>query len=476
MITQRMERPGVSMFRATTAARPAGGASRRVSPGPRTSRYRLDRIIGRGGMATVYRGVDTVLNRPVAVKLFDRQGASDEDLERYEAETLMLASLNHPCLVTLLDCGSQSVDGRPCAYLVMELVNGPDLAGSITRGPLPLEQVAQIGSDLAGALEYVHERGIAHLDVKPANVLLVPRSGGRASRAKLTDFGIATPFGLLDEEPGEFILGTAAYLSPEQVTGEPVTSASDVYSFGLVLLECLTGRTEFRGEPTDSALARIDRDPQIPVGLPRRWRDLLAAMTARVPAARPSAAELEGVFRRLLADGGEDRPRRATASDAVPIVPPGQRYDVLDVPPDRVFDRITAHAARILNVPVAVLSIADRDDVRFGSRAGAANPGTVRTLASVAAPWPRAAARLDGLHGRGVTGDADLVDALGARFSASAPLVDRSGHDIGSLCVLDFEPRGLTPSEEASLADLAEMVLHELELRLAARRVVLAVA
>ncbi|WP_233193294.1 serine/threonine-protein kinase [Cryobacterium sp. Y29] len=262
-------------------------------------RFSIESLIGAGGMASVYRANDTALGRTVAVKLFRADGGAS-DPERQSGEIALLASLNHFALVTLFDAGTAIVDGAPRAYIVMELVDGPDLRTRIESGPLPSLDVAIMGADLAEALHYVHEQGIIHRDVKPANVLLAP-SGfpGRGMHAKLADFGIAR---LLDETrltATGSLLGTASYLSPEQALGGVIAAPTDVYSLGLVLLECLTGVRAYPGTAVESAMARLQRQPEIPSQLGRQWTEVLRAMTARDFADRPTAADAAGLLRAL---------------------------------------------------------------------------------------------------------------------------------------------------------------------------------
>lgn len=251
-------------------------------------RYELLTLLGRGGMADVYRARDRVLSRDVAVKMLRETSTEGSDRARFVAEGRILASLSHAGLVTILDAGAE-----PEPFVVMELVEGPTLAQVIARGPLPLEQVALIATQVGEALAYVHDRGVVHRDVKPGNVLLGP---GR--RVRLADFGIARLVGdtARHTRTGQAI-GTAAFLAPEQITGREVTGAADVYSLGLVLLEALTGRREYPGTPTEAAFARLHRPPRIPDELPAVWRDLLGAMTADEPSGRPRSHDIAARLR-----------------------------------------------------------------------------------------------------------------------------------------------------------------------------------
>jgi hypothetical protein len=295
----------------------------RTEPAVLGARYVLGESLGRGGMAEVFRARDTTLNREVAIKVFAQHSAiPDNDLRRTN-EVHLIASLSHPGLVTVFDAGRDTTDpSDPFAYLVMELVEGTTLAHRIESGPLPAAEVADIAAQLAAALAYVHGRGVVHRDIKPANVLLAsphePDATGRVT-AKLTDFGIAR---LLDSSrltvEGTTV-GTANYLSPEQVTGSGVDPASDIYSLGLVLLEALTGEIAFPGNGVESAMARLHRDPAIPSWVGDGWRALLGDMTASDPSARPDAATVGARVRRL------GPVQRDTAPTVVFAEPPASR-------------------------------------------------------------------------------------------------------------------------------------------------------
>jgi serine/threonine protein kinase len=290
-------------------------------------RYVLDELIGHGGMADVYRATDRMLLRSVAVKVL-REVSDPRQRARFIDEARTLAALNHPGLVTLLDAGFTA--DRP--YLVMELVEGRTLAELITETGLPPAEVAAIGRQLAAALDYAHGRGVVHRDVKPSNVLL---SG---DRALLVDFGIARLVGAADHHTrtGDAI-GSPAYLSPEQVASEELGPASDIFSLGLVLLEALTGRRAYTGSPVEAAVARLNTAPAIPTSLGPDWRALIARMTHREPANRPSAAEVADEL--AGAPGSASGPSAAAAADPLeatselavtmeaPLLPPSAPAD-----------------------------------------------------------------------------------------------------------------------------------------------------
>lgn len=247
-----------------------------------SDRFRARQLIGRGAAADVYRAHDAALDRPVAVKMF-RPGHDETALRRFTEETRTLAGLSHPGLVEVFSCGVEA--DRP--YLVMRLVEGETLQSLLLSGPLSPGRTAELGARLADALAYVHRQGIVHRDVKPSNILL-----DDAGRPVLGDFGIAiTADGTRMTRTNE-IIGTPAYLAPEQVLGEDVGPATDVYSLGLTLLECLTGTTEYRAHSeVATAIARLHRAPRLPEGLPPRLAALLRAMTDKDPCGRPTAAQ-----------------------------------------------------------------------------------------------------------------------------------------------------------------------------------------
>ncbi|GAA1689322.1 hypothetical protein GCM10009792_06850 [Microcella alkalica] len=258
-------------------------------------RYRIERLIGRGGMSTVFAATDTALGRSVALKLFS--GTNRGDFDRQSAEIGVLAGLSHPGLVTLYDA-FESEDGE--GVIVLEYVDGPDLRQRLRQGPLAPAAVRLMGRSIADALAYVHALGIVHRDVTPANILLPgERTHGSLPVAKLTDFGIARIIDSTRQTSEGSVIGTAHYLSPEQAIGADVGPASDVYSLGLVMLESMTGERAFPGTGIEALAARLHRPPAIPDSIPDAWRDIIADCVAREPGDRPAADDLLRRLRRL---------------------------------------------------------------------------------------------------------------------------------------------------------------------------------
>ena len=354
----------------------------------------IDRI-GAGGMADVFRATDILLGRDVAVKVFRSVVDGPQNTlgaERQEIELRALARLGHPNLITLFDA---SIADSP-AYLVMELVCGPSLSERIdSEGALPEPEVRVIGAQIADALGYVHAQGMVHRDVKPANILIGRDgvSGDDPVRARLSDFGIVR---LLDTErltSADLTLGTASYLAPEQARGGAVDPAADVYSLGLVLLEALTGTRAFDGPPMEAVLARLSSSPTIPDTLPRPWPDLLAAMTATEPAARPTPSEVARTLR-----GDSSRPVSLAALDtaaigAVPMAAAGAAAAAEAGPPptgvvpvDDAAGARPPRRGRLVGVLVAVVAVllAGAGALALGGHGRGTTHGTTPTQGSTA--------------------------------------------------------------------------------------------
>src|SRR6516162_2618259 len=243
--------------------------------GTRLGSLEITALLGKGGMGEVYRARDNKLKRDVAIKILPDEFSRDADrVARFQREAEVLASLSHPNIAGIYDLQHSG----ETQFLIMELVEGETLADCIKRGPLPVEDALQIGKSICEALEAAHEKGIVHRDLKPTNVKITPDGG-----VKVLDFGLAkigqtqssavlskSPTLLSASMPG-MIIGTAAYMSPEQARGRNADHRSDIFSFGCVLYEMLTGKQAFEGDDVSDILAAVLRtDPDfnlLPVNL-----------------------------------------------------------------------------------------------------------------------------------------------------------------------------------------------------------------
>jgi serine/threonine protein kinase len=261
-------------------------------------RYQLEELIGEGGMGSVWRATDRTLERTVAVKVFWVRTADETDAGRRESEKRLLAAVSHPSLVTLYDAHLSDDD---VSFLVMEHIDGGTLSSLIARGAIAPRDAASLATDLGEALHVVHEAGIVHRDVKPANILLrPPLTPEHTFRAVLADFGIAHVVDATRVTTPGVAMGTAAYISPEQVRGHAPTPASDIYSLGLVLLEALSGSRAFSAQtPIEAISVRLTAAPAVPGDWGYGWKSLLTAMTALDAEARPTAREVAERARQL---------------------------------------------------------------------------------------------------------------------------------------------------------------------------------
>jgi serine/threonine protein kinase len=279
-------------------------------------RYRVGPLVGRGGMADVHRGEDLATGEPVAIKRLRRP----PDPARWSSREIgALSRLDHPAVVRLRAWG---FDGT-IPYLVLDLVEGGPLSEVVAGGALAVSQAVGVVADVAAGLAHAHARGVIHRDVKPSNILI-----DRAGRPHLVDFGIARLADATATTAG-LVMGTAAYLAPEQVRAERVGPAADVYALGLVLLECLTGERAFPGTFSEAAAAHLLRDPAVPPSISPALRTLIGAATAREPTDRPPAAALAAALRSQLAFDSQPLTTVVVAPDTR-VLPAG-----LVVRPDR---------------------------------------------------------------------------------------------------------------------------------------------
>jgi eukaryotic-like serine/threonine-protein kinase len=278
-------------------------------------RYELEELVGRGGMSSVFRARDRLLERRVALKILHDSHLADSDLtERFRQEARSVAQLSHPNIVTVIDRGES--DGR--MFIVFEYIEGEDLKALIERtGPLPVRRALEYAIEIARALAFAHAHGIVHRDVKPQNVLLNGDGG-----AKVTDFGIARAVDVEGVTRTGTILGTSSYIAPEQASGGQVDACTDVYALGVVLFELLTGKIPFEGENFVAIAMRhvhepapsvLDRRPDVPL----RVAQAVERAMAKDPADRfASMDELLAELEACLAELGS-----SPADDATLITP-----------------------------------------------------------------------------------------------------------------------------------------------------------
>jgi Protein kinase domain len=353
-----------------------------LTNGTRLGPYEITGALGAGGMGEVYRATDTRLGRTVAVKVLWPRLASDPDQRaRFEREARAVSSLNHPHICTLYDVGETG----ETQYLVLEHLEGETLAARVARGPLPLDQALRFGIEICDALDRAHRQGLTHRDLKPANVMLTP------SGTKLLDFGLAKPRPVVAAPPPDaatqvapvtsqgMILGTIEYMAPEQVEGREADARSDIWAFGCLLYEMVTGVRPFQGATPASVVAAIlEREPSSPprgtASLPPRLWDAIATCLQKNPDDRwQSARDLARELSRCAAAPAERAAAAAPAANsrrvwlaaiaaalvaaAVPTVwlasrpsrpaaPPGPPVIVLmdSTHPERIYDEQTRKA------------------------------------------------------------------------------------------------------------------------------------
>ena len=300
-------------------------------------------------MGTVHRAHDTRLDRPVAIKtLHEGRAVDDVTRARLRAEAQLAGTLRHPGVVQVFDYGEEAGAAGPAPYVVMELVEGMPLSEILReQGPLPADAVAALVGDVARALEAAHGAGIVHRDLKPSNILIAPDG-----HAVLLDFGVARSDAMEPLTETGLIIGSADYLSPEQVRGERATPASDVFGLGVVAHQSLSATSPFhRDTQAATVLARLHEDaPELPASVPAPLRRLVAAMLTREPEARPSAAQVAA--------------RAATAARAGPVLPPMPTPAPAPAPRQR-WNRqrllVIAAAAVVLAGSLGLLALQHRD-------------------------------------------------------------------------------------------------------------------
>jgi serine/threonine protein kinase len=453
----------------TGPGRPPDAAGPPAPPGRKIGKYEVVARIGGGGFGTVYEAFDPLIQRKVAIKTCE-VGTPETRARTYQ-EAQLAGRLQHPNITTIYDFG---LDGD-VPYIVQEFLPGEDLDKRIASGePFALGKKVKILVGVALGLEYAHRAGVMHRDIKPSNIRLLDG----ASAIKIMDFGIAKAQNAeVDITKAGVAVGSAGYMSPEQICGDPVDHRTDIFSFGLLAYELLTGRKAFRGESLFKLLETVVKDEPPPIeelvpGLPPALVDLVRKAMKKEPAERYQTAR---ELRDALVEVHESLPPEEAITDSHPLLPPDEaarllalaRYEVLDSEPEAGFDDLARLATRLSQTPYALISFVDRDRQWFKSRVGFEASETPREHAICSHT----------ILGRGplVVGDlaADsrfagnpfVKNAPGLRFYAGVPLVTGDGYALGTLCVLDRVPRQLTPDQIDSLSALARQTMSSLELR-----------
>ena len=361
-----------------------------IPPGSRLGRYQVVEQIGRGGMATVFRAYDPELNRHVAVKVLPSFQVEDPTfVERFRQEAQSIARLNHPNIIQVYDFG----EDKGFTFIVMEYVTGGTLSRHVTNA-LPLEEVLEWVSPIAQALEYAHSQSIIHRDIKPANVL-VDASG----KPKLSDFGLAR---LLEGSAGltskNAVLGTPAYMAPEQALGRPADQKSDLYSLGVIIYQMLVGQVPFRGDtPSETLMAHIHQPVPLPTVTDPQFDARLEAILIRALSKDPDAryATADKLIQALSSasvggDTGEDVGTEATVAEQVLARAAGERTAQRRLPLGLAVLLIALGVTLLGTTGIVLFASIDFGERRETGPGVAPIPAGALTLEKPATPSPKA--------------------------------------------------------------------------------------
>jgi serine/threonine protein kinase len=440
----------------------------------RVGRYQVQSLLGSGGTGCVLQALDPVLNRTVAIKLLLPELATLPDArEQFLREARAVACLRDENVVPVYTAEEEG----GLVYLVMQHVPGGTLADRL-RAPRSLRglEVLHIARQVTRGLAAAHARGLVHRDIKPSNVLLeldpghagVPApSEGDWYKVKIADFGLVQ---VAAEGPAGRTLpkgGTPGYMAPEQITGDPVSSRTDLYALGVLLYHMITGRPPFVALRTDELLRKQlagspPRPSEVAPGLVSEGLEaLILELIQREPAARPATAA--DVLRRLEALGGEavlspeERARLAAL----------RRYRVLDIDQDPTLDDLAALASHVCGTPMALVNLMDEDRQWTKARVGISVQQTARNLTfchhTIRQRTPMVVP--DATQDRRFANNPLVQSDPNIRFYAGVPLLTTDGLALGALCVIDRVPRQLTAEQETALATLSRLVQRHLELR-----------
>jgi serine/threonine protein kinase len=460
----RKDRTGPGVVVPTASADNSDAAGKK-----KIGKYDLVSKIGGGGIGTVYEGFDPLIQRKVAIKTCEV--GTPEIRARTFQEAQLAGRLQHPNITTIYEFGIE--DDVP--YIVQEFLTGTDLDKVITSGaPLPIGEKVKILLGIALGLDYAHRSGVIHRDIKPSNIRVL-----EGNAIKIMDFGIAKAQNEASEiTKTGMAVGSAGYMSPEQICGDPVDHRADIFSFGAVAYELLSGRKAFRNENLFKLLETIVKEEPEPLSIaapevPATLAEIVHKTLHKEPAKRFQTAEelrdaLIAVHDTLDPEvpvvqvSGTPLPQNEAARMAALA-----RFDILDSDPEREFDDLARLASQVCGTPYALISLVDRDRQWFKARVGVEARETPRSVSLCA----HAILGHDPLVVPDASKDSRFSNnplvrsGPGFHFYAGAPLVTNDGHAIGTICVLDRKARELDPDQIESLRALSRQVVAQLELR-----------
>lgn len=428
-------------------------------------KYEIVGKIGAGGFGTVYEAFDPLIQRKVAIKTCDA-GTPDTRARTFQ-EAQLGGRLQHPNITTVYEFGLEG----DVPYIVQEFLSGEDLDRIILRGdPLPREEKVKILVGIALGLEYAHKSGVIHRDIKPSNIRVL-----EGNAIKIMDFGIAKSQNEVSDITKKGVaVGSAGYMSPEQICGDPVDHRTDIFSFGLLAYELLTGQRAFRDENLFKLLENVVKEEPVPMeelapDTPAALAEIVRKTMRKDPAERYQTVR---ELRDALVSAHEDLPEEAPRASLLPANEDARRsalvrFDVLDSEPEQEFDDLARLAARIAGTPFALLSFVDGDRQWFKARVGIDAHETPRKHAVCAHTILGSDAFVvrDLAQDPRFASNPFVLRDPKLRFYAGVPIVTAEGHGIGTVCVLDRVPRELAPDQIEALRALARQAMSLLELR-----------
>jgi serine/threonine protein kinase len=435
----------------------------------RIGKYEIVQKIGAGGFGTVSKGWDPLIRRYVAIKTCE---VGNKDIRnRFFREAQLAGSLQHPNITMVYEFGFEG----DVPFMVQEFLPGEDL-DRIIRGsvPLSLEDKLRILLGVAFGLEYAHKAGVMHRDIKPANVRVLENLS-----VKIMDFGIAKSVDPADDITQEGItVGSSSYMSPEQIGGDTVDFRTDIFSFGVLAYELLSGRKPFRNDNLFLLLEQIVKEDPAPLAeaapdVPPALVAIVEQAMAKKPEDRFSTArELRDA---LMAIQQQLSPADQTLSDLLGVLPDDEsgrlaaleRLEILDTEPEQEFDDLSLLASQVSGSPFALISFVDRDREWFKSKVGISESAFPRLLGfGVHAIGGRDSLVVaDAAADSRFSGNPLVTGEPGVRFFAAVPLLTPDGYGVGTLAVLDRTPRELTAGQLEALRALSRQVTAQLELR-----------